>query len=278
MTASVTPHAPSPQAPRSAESSASSRPPRRRAVRVLVALTSSTALLATAALVAAAAIVPPIGARRAARLAARAEAVALLAPDEMIRTQLFTSQRQWTDMWRESFGVLIVTDRRVLHVVAPPTPLLRPREDGPIELRVTSLSFDEAFTISPRADQPARVRALVLRTPFARTEFFVDPASWRDARDVIDGSTRARRSASRAESRLLRAAQPPVAPPEQYGEHVVRRGQTLTGLARTYRTSPDILRQLNQLPSDTIKVGQRLRVPLQPEDDREDERRDDAGV
>ncbi len=35
----------------------------------------------------------------------------------------------------------------------------------------------------------------------------------------------------------------------------------LTGLARRFRTSPDVLQQLNQLTTDTINVGQRLRVP-----------------
>jgi LysM repeat protein len=43
--------------------------------------------------------------------------------------------------------------------------------------------------------------------------------------------------------------------------YIVRRGETLTALARRFRTSPDVLRQLNQLPTDDITVGQRLRVP-----------------
>jgi len=43
--------------------------------------------------------------------------------------------------------------------------------------------------------------------------------------------------------------------------YIVRRGETLTGLARRFRTSPDVLRQLNQLTTDDIKAGQRLRVP-----------------
>jgi len=43
--------------------------------------------------------------------------------------------------------------------------------------------------------------------------------------------------------------------------YVVRRGETLTGLARRFRTSPDVLRQLNRLEQDELTVGQRLRVP-----------------
>jgi LysM repeat protein len=48
---------------------------------------------------------------------------------------------------------------------------------------------------------------------------------------------------------------------EEYVPYVVRRGETLTGLARRFRTSPDVLRQLNRLEQDELKVGQQLRVP-----------------
>ena len=96
---------------------AGSPPPRRPRslwVRGLVGLTSATALLGTVALVAAAAIVPPIGARRVAREAALGELEAALGADERIVAQAFASQRRWTDMWRESFGVVVATDRRLL--------------------------------------------------------------------------------------------------------------------------------------------------------------------
>jgi N-acetylmuramoyl-L-alanine amidase len=57
----------------------------------------------------------------------------------------------------------------------------------------------------------------------------------------------------------------PAAPrAAEYVPYVVQRGETLTGLARRFRTSPDVLRQLNQLRSDEIRVGQRLRVPREP--------------
>lgn len=237
---------------------------------MLVLLTSGTALLATAALVATAAIVPPIGARRAARSVAQAEIAALLAPDERIRSRLFTSQRLWTDVWRDAFGVLVVTDRRLLHVAIPPTPVLRPREDGPQEFRITSLGFDEAFTIESRASDAgptdmARGLHLVLRTATMRMDLFVDPAAKRTVQALIEATKRGRRALGRAERHLENTTRPPAPPPERYDTHAVQRGETLTGLARRYRTSPDILRQLNQLAFDTIRVGQRLRVPARPD-------------
>lgn len=236
-------------------------PPRRQRslwVRLLVALTSTTALLGTVVVVAAAAIVPPIGARRVAREAALGELAATLAADERIVARAFASQRRWTDMWRESFGVVVATDRRLLYIGAPPTPLLRPRDDGPLELLVESYPYDAAFTLEPRTIFRGRGRGLVLRTPGAAVDFIVDDAAWRDAQLVAAASAAARGVATRDLQEPARTA-PQRA--EQYVQHIVRRGETLTGLARRYRTSPEVLRQLNRLTTDDIQVGQRLRVP-----------------
>lgn len=43
--------------------------------------------------------------------------------------------------------------------------------------------------------------------------------------------------------------------------HVVRRGDTLSGIARKYGTSVSSLKQLNGLKTDLIKVGQALQLP-----------------
>lgn len=230
-------------------------------VRLLVALTSSTALLGTAGLVAAAAIVPPIGARRTAREAAQQEVLSQLGPDERVVARAFASQRRWTDMWRESFGVVVATNRRLLYVGAPPTPLLRPREDGPTELLVESYPYDAAFTLEPRTLFRGYGRGLVLRTPAAQVDFIVDDGSWTSALRVSQASAAARRSVTRDEEILSATTRAPAPPAALYVRYVVQRGETLTGLARRFRTSPDVLRQLNQLSTDEIKVGQRLRVP-----------------
>jgi len=231
------------------------RKPRSLWVRVLVGLTSTTALLGTAALVAAAAIVPPIGARRVARDAALNEISAMMLPGEHVVARAFASQRRWTDMWRESFGVLVATDRRLLYVGAPPTPLLRPREDGPLELLVESYPYYTAFTLEPRTLLWGRQRGLVLRTPGMTVDFLVDDEAWNEARRVARGV--ATRELEQVDQRVREAPRRA----EEYVPYVVRRGETLTGLARRFRTSPDVLRQLNRLEQDELTVGQRLRVP-----------------
>ncbi|WP_396207764.1 LysM peptidoglycan-binding domain-containing protein [Gemmatimonas sp.] len=237
------------------------RKPRSLWVRVLVGLTSTTALLGTAALVAAAAIVPPIGARRVARDAALNEVSAMMQPGERVVSQAFASQRRWTDMWRESFGVVVATDRRLLYVGAPPTPLLRPRDDGPLELLVESYPYDAAFTLEPRTLLWGRQRGLVLRTPGMAVDFLVDDEAWNEARRVAEASAAARGVATRELEQVDQRVREAPRRAEEYVPYVVRRGETLTGLARRFRTSPDVLRQLNRLEQDELKVGQQLRVP-----------------
>ncbi len=237
------------------------RPPRRFVVRALIALTSSTALLAIAGVVAAAAIVPPIGARRTARAAAEREVRAQLARDERVVQSAFASQRRWTDMWSESFGIVVATDRRLLYVGAPPTPLLRPIEDGPDLLLVESYPYDGAFTLEPRTLLRGYGRGLVLRTPLRQVDFLVDDAEWSKALAVSTASAAARTAIAGDRAALEASNRPVAAPAAVYTTYVVRRGETLTGLARRFETTPDVLRQLNQLPTDNIRSGQRLRVP-----------------
>lgn len=165
-------------------------------------------------------------------------------------------------MWRESFGVVVATNRRLLYVGAPPTPLLRPREDGPTELLVESYPYDAAFTLEPRTLVRGSVRGLVLRTPTAQVDFIVDDGSWISAVRVSQAAAAARQAVTRDEEALTATTRAPAAPAERYESYIVQRGETLTGLARRFRSSPDVLRQLNQLSTDEIKVGQRLRVPM----------------
>ena len=65
---------------------------------------------------------------------------------------------------------------------------------------------------------------------------------------------------SRAERKATRGA--PAVARAGAGSHVVRRGDTLTGLARRYGVSVQALREANDLSvSDVLKRGTRLRIP-----------------
>jgi len=234
---------------------------RRPLVRILIALTSTSALLAVVALVVAATVLPPIGARRIARDAATREVRAQLTPGERIVASVASSQRRWTDLFRESFGVLVATDQRLLYVGAPPSPILRPRDDGPEELLVESYSYDAAFTLEPARFFRGSLRGLELRTPGARVAFLIDNTAWSHALAVSRASADARRAVTQRDAAFAETFRAPPPRPTEYITHIVRRGETLTALAVRYQTSPEVLRQLNQLTGDDIRVGQRLRVP-----------------
>lgn len=229
--------------------------------RIAAALTRSSALLAVAALVAAASVVPPIGARRTARLAAEQEVRSLLASDEVIVASVFASQRRWTDVWRESFGIVAATSRRILYVGAPPTPLLRPREDGPMELLVESYPYERSFVIEPRDVFFGRLRGLALRTPLAQVDFLISGSEWKDAQAVAKAALTSQQQITVDAENQEQFNRTPAPEAEVYVPYIVKRGETLTGLAVRLRTTPDVLRQLNQMRDDNIKSGQRIRVP-----------------
>ena len=164
------------------------RRPRRTLVRVVLALTTSTALLVVAVLVGAAVIVPPIGARRMARDAAQREFRGFLEADEVVAASTFASQRRWTDLWRESNGMLVATNQSLLYVAAPPMPILRPHDDGPQELLVARYQYDSAFVLAPRARFRGLERGLILHTTEGEQEFNVTADQWRWALDVVRAS------------------------------------------------------------------------------------------
>jgi hypothetical protein len=51
------------------------------------------------------------------------------------------------------------------------------------------------------------------------------------------------------------------ADPADTAVYVVKAGDTLGRIARLYRTSPEKIKSLNGLKSNTIKIGQKLKVP-----------------
>jgi N-acetylmuramoyl-L-alanine amidase len=58
---------------------------------------------------------------------------------------------------------------------------------------------------------------------------------------------------------IVASAPEPAAP--RLSTHKVRRGETLSGIARAYGTTTQDLRDLNRLRSSRVKVGQLLKVP-----------------
>lgn len=61
---------------------------------------------------------------------------------------------------------------------------------------------------------------------------------------------------------VLTASVRPPEPPRDI-RHVIRRGDTLSGIADRYKTSMQRIRAANGLRSDTVRLGQTLRIPVE---------------
>jgi N-acetylmuramoyl-L-alanine amidase len=77
-----------------------------------------------------------------------------------------------------------------------------------------------------------------------------------------------RAASAASQSQVQRQAQPVIAGPRTATAshngptvHQVKRGETLSGLAKQYGLPMAVLRSHNKLKSDNIQVGQVLRIP-----------------
>ncbi len=241
--------------------------PRRRSRlhSVLIGLSGGTLLIVVFAVLGLATILSPPGAQRTARVAAEQELVSELDAGERVLARAYVSQRLWADNLRESFGVLAATDHRLLYVGGPPRSWLRRGDDGPAELRVQSFPYDVPFTADARRLLLGTTPGVVVRTPASDVPFLVPRGERVHARDIERVVERALVARTAAGEREQQARVAPVAPAPVYGVHVVHSGEAVTTIARSYRTTPDVIRQLNRLPNDRIRIGQHLRVPIPAE-------------
>ena len=238
---------------------------RSRMQRVILGLSGGTLLLLVAAVLGLVTVLSPPGTQRAARVGAGQELASELESGERVLARAYVSQRLWSDNLRESFGVLAATDRRLLYVGEPPAAWLRRRDDGPAELRVQAFPYDVPFTADSRRLFFGTSPGVVVRTPATDVPFLVARGERTHARDIERVVERALVARTSAGEREQQARVAPVAPAPVYGVHVVRGGEAVTTIARAYHTTPDVVRQLNRLPNDRIRIGQRLRVPVQPD-------------
>lgn len=238
------------------------RPRRRsRLQRFLIGLSGGTLLVIVGGVLALATLLSPIGSRRAARVAALQELESELLGAEQIVARAYVSQRNWSDNFRESFGVLAATDRRLLFVGVPPAAWFGRRDDGPLELRAREVPYSADFRAETRRLFLGTTRGVVVQTLAGEETFMVargEAAGAREIERVVERALAARSEAMRDE---MLAARPAPAPAQEYVTHVVRPGEAVSSIARRYRTSPDVIRQLNRLTTDNIRIGQRLRVP-----------------
>jgi hypothetical protein len=182
-----------------------------------------------------------------------------LQPGEHVLARAQVTQRHWWDHFRTTPGELVATDRRLIYVGAVPPALFRPSDDPP--------SFEEwsfPYDTSPAAHLGRTregTRGVVVDTPESVARFGVRAAD-RDGATAIVRAVEERRAARLAEVERQQAIFDSIAalPPPPPQVHKVRPGETLYGIASLYNVTPEVLKSMNSLTSDRIRIGQDLVV------------------
>lgn len=192
-----------------------------------------------------------------ARRLARSELQVLLEPLERVQSAAWARRREWWDGFRETYGILALTDRRVLFVGVPPRELVSP-ERGPQQFVILQLPRD------------ASLRARRTRVDFGtaagvgigndRDQFAFASADVAGLDSVLADVTRGRRSEAQTVELATRTREYERSVAGKAVWHVVASGDALASIATRYGTTEANLTELNKLTSTTIRVGQRLLV------------------
>ena len=197
-----------------------------------------------------------------ARATSRSLLLSALDPGERVEQRAYVYQRYWWDYFRETHGVLALTDRRLVFVGVPPVNHLVP-DDGPAASERREFPLD-TLTLIGRGRVFFGTAAGVVFSTRAGAETFAVPAESRAAADTILSSLARRQALSRAGASRDRRAQEYAAWLARLPVwHRVERGEALSTLATRYNTTVEQLRQLNGLPTDRVRIGQRLIVKPQ---------------
>jgi hypothetical protein len=192
-----------------------------------------------------------------ARKLARSELLVLLEPTEKVQAAAWARRREWWDGFRETYGILALTDRRALFVGIPPRELITP-ERGPQQFVILQVARDASLRARRSRVDLGTVAGVTIENDRDRLAFASNDGAGVDS--VLTDVTRGRRSdAAEVElTRRTRAYEQRVS--EQAVWHVVAAGDALASIAARYGTTETQLVELNQLSSTTIKIGRRLLV------------------
>lgn len=192
-----------------------------------------------------------------ARKLARSELLVLLEPTEHVQAATWARRREWWDGFRETYGILALTDRRVLFVGIPPRELITP-ERGPQQFVIMQLARDATLRVRRARVDLGTVSGVTVENDRERLAFASNDAAGVDS--VLADVTRGRRSDASVVELARRTREYEQDVSQQAVWHVVAAGDALASIATRYGTTEAQLTALNRLSSTTIKIGQRLLV------------------
>lgn len=184
-----------------------------------------------------------------------------LLPGEQVLARVDVAQRHWYDHFRLTSGILAATDRRLLYVGTAPPALFRSVGEDPPTFLMRSFTYDTSLAAQVTRALPGTAPDVVVDAADTVLTFAVVGGELTMA-DSLVGLVQGRREARLAEIQRERAIFDSVAalPPPPPEVHRVRPGESLYGLARQYNVTPEVLRSMNGLTSDRIRIGQDIVV------------------
>lgn len=184
----------------------------------------------------------------------------MLQYDEKVEQKTRVFVRRATDYYRSANGILYATNHRLIFIGVAPGSKLE-NEDAPPVIVSQEFKNDTLLDLRPRRLYFLTAHGVVVTHPGSpRGEFAAvhgQEAELDSLVDYVNGIHAAQRRAA-AEERRLRAAVAALINEPLY--YTVKRGDALFSIARKFETTPEQLKQWNQLQGDLVKIGQRLLV------------------
>ena len=191
-----------------------------------------------------------------------------LKPGERVIRSLPVFRRTGVDYFRQTRGLLVLTDRRLIYLGAPPRDITGANDAPPTfdlrEFRLDTLTKVEpsfallGFARALRIDAPPPEGTVNLGVP---AEFWQKALLMRQAWDARHRklyalgvwAKRVRGAREQLQRDLAEYRRQPV-------YHVVRPGDAISSIASWYETSPEKIQELNGIVGNKIKVGQKLLI------------------
>ena len=204
--------------------------------------------------------------RDALALTQRELRLTVLRPEERVYGIVPAHHRSAVNYFRATRGILVLTDRRMVFLGLVPRDLAAGTED-PAAFEQRDYPIDTLVRINRTFAPMSFSRALEIDTPRGDQELAVPRGAWDRAaalKRVFDWQHETlfeegrRQAALRATVAGAQAAATTERKRPWY--HLIRRGEALSSIASLYDTTPERLRELNNIVGDRIRAGQRLMV------------------
>lgn len=189
-----------------------------------------------------------------------------LQPGERVMRVVPVFRRSGVDYFRQTRGLLVLTDRRLVYLGAPPRDITG-ASDAPPTFDQREFRFDTLTKLEPSFALLGFARALRVETPDGSVTLGIPSGSWPKAQLMRTAwevrhrklhaigmwGSRVRSARAQLQKELAEYRRQPV-------YHVVRSGDAMSAIASWYETTPEKVAELNGIVGNKIRVGQKLLI------------------